>query len=1277
MWKGLGQKLKDIAEDLTTPLEEEGGYYDEEEEGHSLGQHRRHAQTQPPPPRTQSGDLDDDTGAHTDAGDWVNSAAGNSYGDADEDEDYIEAEGGILIPRSSLKKPPRAVEAGGGSGGGGVRGGSSPHTRANADPSPSPSPVARQGSIGQSLLQSARFHLLGDASTASHDADGHYYNRRLEDELNLATPGGAGTHGNGGGPPTATVAGGGGASLSATLQGTPMPSVGQAPGQPVTHPLEAEVVALRARASRAEADKARLGADVERYQAQVKQSHEDTVRFYEGQIDALKAALTKKDEALAKLADDGDSTRGNADPEVSAEVKQELTYHRAHHERLAREIELLRAEAIDRDAAHRAETLRLTKALSQAEQQQEHQEERQEQEPPSSQATKLESHVVQLQGEVAQLRESLEQARTALHEKEAAPSPPSPAKDAEIASLTAKLAATRASLKDVESQLGQMSEGYLRLDALIEQERAAHDRTSTDQLLEVELSAEKVSRVTGRLTELERLLQVKDEELRDLSSISFTPQKEAAVDDAGNNKEEVEVAQQHVQSQQHQQQLQEQEEEIACLRSAVAGLEQAYGAARAEAAAGAAREAELLAEAESCRQRARDSERALAAAGEQHSAEVAAIDGRHRVGLAEMEERLRGELEAAVARAEAALLPPVAAVVHDDGAALRAAAAEEKAASLTAERAELERRLDDLVAVHAHNVAASTTLEAMNGELTEDIAAAHGDRAALAVKLSQSEAALAALQEDRRADRSRAESGDLSAAALSRRVAELEDERDRTADVIAALQRGIVDCMTRNNHKSLHRGNDATDNGNGSSAGAGLELFDVPASRGYSFPDWVNAMTAALEKTASLSRKAARVQGEWERTYEEARKVNETLNQQVTDAWKGIGQLQEEASLRDETIRQLTDHVRSGDERFVTAQEQLIALTNEVDGLRENVSSGVSGGGGDVDPNGNNGGGGPFDSSEALLHAQAESDRLRAALEGREDELATAMRGLENLHEVLEGFRAARGDEVAERTLDMQLEIEQLRSQVAEAAALRATFRRDLEGQQEQYEREAAGRNLELAALHRKLAELRKALETAARQLDGESTIDKGVVSHILANFIHGFVGQRRETGEVLKILSGLLGWDEDLQERVGLLPGPLNPQPPKGSPQRQRGGKRAALMSWVRGGTTSTDNGGGSQTAVRSASAARGSGDSTLASMWVDFLMHESEHRAASETAAAAAATTATATTMAPVRLDTVAAPPLVAAPDEVKSPAVTVALSPEAVEVAAPPTLKDTPAL
>ncbi|CCW69328.1 unnamed protein product [Phytomonas sp. Hart1] len=133
---------------------------------------------------------------------------------------------------------------------------------------------------------------------------------------------------------------------------------------------------------------------------------------------------------------------------------------------------------------------------------------------------------------------------------------------------------------------------------------------------------------------------------------------------------------------------------------------------------------------------------------------------------------------------------------------------------------------------------------------------------------------------------------------------------------------------------------------------------------------------------------------------------------------------------------------------------------------------------------------------------------------------------------------------------------------------------------------------------------MRATLERTAKQLNGETTIDKGVVSHILVNFVHAFIGRRREADEMLKLLSSLLGWNEEMQERIGLLPGPMNP--------RQMGDRKGILSriwrkdaAYNRANNTNHEDGecgeGGSANEHRQ-------DRTSLAELWVQFLLKESE---------------------------------------------------------------------
>lgn len=395
---------------------------------------------------------------------------------------------------------------------------------------------------------------------------------------------------------------------------------------------------------------------------------------------------------------------------------------------------------------------------------------------------------------------------------------------------------------------------------------------------------------------------------------------------------------------------------------------------------------------------------------------------------------------------------------------------------------------------------------------------------------------------------------------------------------------------------------------------------DVPLVQLFSL------LVAECVQQHSIVVRAERVQREWEQTYEQARHVNEALNQQLADAWATIGKLREAVSVREETARLMQSRVGSGDARLVEVQEQLTSALHEVQTLREERASWVSRL--QLAQSGAEG------QAQAMAALEEELQALQALLQAKEEELQTSMQSAENLQLVLDRFQENKRNEVEALTLESQLETEEMKKQLEATRRTTERHASELAAVREGFERQLAMRDAEVTTMHRKLAEVRKALEkTASRHMDGgETSIDKRVVSQLLAKYIHAFIGQRKEAEDMLKVMSGLLDWDEATQELAGLLPGPNNPQPPGGAGAGAGGGgQRRGLFGWRRGNTQPTDRapsivaGSGPAPAASSSSSTSGGGagappgKSGLASMWVEFLMKESEGRAGSAEAAPA----------------------------------------------------------
>ncbi|KAG5469901.1 hypothetical protein CUR178_02043 [Leishmania enriettii] len=347
----------------------------------------------------------------------------------------------------------------------------------------------------------------------------------------------------------------------------------------------------------------------------------------------------------------------------------------------------------------------------------------------------------------------------------------------------------------------------------------------------------------------------------------------------------------------------------------------------------------------------------------------------------------------------------------------------------------------------------------------------------------------------------------------------------------------------------------------------------------------------------SIVLRAERVQQEWEQTYEQARQVNDSLNQQIADAWSLIGKLREELSVKEEAQRQMQARVESGDARLVEVQEQLAGAVHELQTLREERERWAA----------------RLQQSESGAESQAnavaslreELHTLQGMLQQKEAELQASQQSSENLQHVLDRFQENRQREVEALTLESQLEAEELKKQLAAARRITDQHATELEGLREGFARQLAAKDAEVTTMHRKLAEVRKALErTTSRHIDSsETSIDKRVVSQLLAKCMHAFIEQRREAEDMLKVLSGLLDWDEATQELAGLLPGPKNPQPPGGKSSQRRSGRRG-LLRWLR----SEVNSSAPQPAAESTDGAMRTGKTGLAAMWVEFLLKESE---------------------------------------------------------------------
>eukprot|EP00796_Vickermania_ingenoplastis_P010573 gene10573-7343_t len=386
---------------------------------------------------------------------------------------------------------------------------------------------------------------------------------------------------------------------------------------------------------------------------------------------------------------------------------------------------------------------------------------------------------------------------------------------------------------------------------------------------------------------------------------------------------------------------------------------------------------------------------------------------------------------------------------------------------------------------------------------------------------------------------------------------------------------------------------------------------DVPGEDLPTVLDLANFFATEFRQLSDATNNAEVVQSEWERTYQKAKAVNQSLQQQVNDAWRTVGELRETLSLKEEAATRLESQTKEAQRRCEHLQAEIGQLTQQLEALqtrqlREEVAEHE----GELQQQ-----------SAALL--QTELDKLHQLLREREEELLLANTSAENLQHAIDSFKATREADIAAQTAHLQMDLVELRRRLDGCEDAEARHKTEVSQLKQLHEKQMNERFQELTHLHAKLSELRKKMGVAeqvaggpaARPLDGgdpQDLVDKQLLAQVFANFIHAFVEQRRETPEILKVLCGLLSWDEAMQEKVGLLPGPANPQPPQRGaiPALQPpggGGRLGRLAGWrqrlsvgrQQHPAPSTPTAGAAEAPARQGS---------IAALWVDFLMRESD---------------------------------------------------------------------
>lgn len=211
---------------------------------------------------------------------------------------------------------------------------------------------------------------------------------------------------------------------------------------------------------------------------------------------------------------------------------------------------------------------------------------------------------------------------------------------------------------------------------------------------------------------------------------------------------------------------------------------------------------------------------------------------------------------------------------------------------------------------------------------------------------------------------------------------------------------------------------------------------------------------------------------------------------------------------------------------------------------------------------------------------RADWNAVQTLLQQREEELHVAQQRALHLQEALDRFHAHREKELASFTEDLQKEVAVLQEQVERCTKREREQEEEIKGLKTQQERERREHQVTLQGMHQKLEVLRRQVTALAPQhsfvnpednshglllhssfpspsssSSSQDPVDKSLLAHVFVSFLHAFFEHRKEAPEMLKVLSGLLDWDEEMQIQVGLLPGPGNPQPPSAAAGKRRNG--------------------------------------------------------------------------------------------------------------------------
>jgi peptidoglycan hydrolase CwlO-like protein len=418
----------------------------------------------------------------------------------------------------------------------------------------------------------------------------------------------------------------------------------------------------------------------------------------------------------------------------------------------------------------------------------------------------------------------------------------------------------------------------------------------------------------------------------------------------------------------------------------------------------------------------------------------------------------------------------------------------------------------------------------------------------------------------------------------------LEDARRSHESELSRLsfERTTLDTLTTTNRElrgELQRYQELTNSIREVAADALHRIeCDAQIASEKGFSDVVTLLAAEAMRMATALRESEAIRSQWEATYVQAREVNSTINAQLREAKKGLSDAREEIAVKDATISKISQELKAERHRWQDTQTSISSTQSETQRLHDQLREAqLRLAQRDSDTNA---------LEEANRRLTQEVEQLRLAIQEREEDLRVAIINAENLQGVLEAYQDSKSREVEERTQYLHHELEQLRACIHQNEAARELHQDELNLMAQSHRKEIASKNVIISGLQGKLAEMRRVLEETMAQLTDEHMIDKRVVSQLVLNYIQAVASDRGDQEDIVKVMSGLLDWDEPMQQRAGLIQGPMNPQR---KPRHSLRGLVSGMWSGKSARSTEAKNEGVNH-------------PKSLAALWVDFLLKEAD---------------------------------------------------------------------